>query len=564
MNLLDRFLPRQEFKSYEDFKENYRLNIPDRFNFAYDVVDEYARLQPDKPALVWCNDDGEERRLSFGDVSRLSSQVANAYRALGIRKGDTVMLMLKQRVEAWLCIVGLCKIGAVCIPASFQLTEKDIIYRCNAAGVKMITAVDDADILHHISLSLENCPTLLHVGIVGENVPAGGPYLDFRKAYEAAGESHPRPSGTPEDTANRDPMLVYFSSGTTGMPKMILHDFDYPLGHIVTAKYWQQVEDEGLHLTVSDSGWAKFAWGKIFGQWICGAVNVAYDTDKFNAVKLLQTMDRLRLTTFCAPPTIYRFLIKEDLSVCDFSSIRHCGIAGEPLNPEVYYRFKEATGLEVREGFGQSETSVIIANFPWFKVKPGSTGKPSPLYDLDIVDENGVSCEDGVVGSIVIKNTDKSHPTGLFRCYYQDEAAMERSWTGGVYNTGDMAWRDSEGYLWFEGRNDDVIKCSGYRIGPFEVESALLTHPSVLECAVTAVPDPVRGQVVKATVVLARNRGYAPSEALKKELQNHVKKVTAPYKYPRVVEFVEELPKTVSGKIRRVEIRENDRRPENG
>ncbi|MCI8443489.1 MAG: AMP-binding protein [Provencibacterium sp.] len=559
MNLLDRFLPQQEFDSYEDFKKNYRLNIPEGFNFAYDVVDEYARLQPDKPALVWCNDAGEERRLCFGDISRLSSQVANAYRALGIKKGDAVLLMLKQRVEAWLCIIGLEKLGAICIPASFQLTEKDIIYRCNAARVKMITAVDDEDILHHISLALPGCTTLRHVGIVGSHIPQGEPWLDFRGAYAAASDSHPRPCGTPEDTTNRDPMLIYFSSGTTGMPKMILHDFDYPLGHIVTAKYWQQVEDEGLHLTVSDSGWAKFGWGKIFGQWICGAVNVAYDTDKFNAAQLLKTMNRLQLTTFCAPPTIYRFLIKEDLSICDFGSIHHCGIAGEPLNPEVYYRFMEATGLEVREGFGQSETSVLIANFPWFKVKPGSTGKPSPLYDLDIVDENGNPCEDGVVGSIVVKNTDKQHPTGLFRCYYKDEEAMDRSWKNGVYNTGDMAWRDSEGYFWFEGRNDDVIKCSGYRIGPFEVESALLTHPCVLECAVTAVPDPVRGQVVKATVVLAKNRGYTPSEQLKKELQNHVKKVTAPYKYPRVVEFVDELPKTVSGKIRRVEIRENDK-----
>jgi acetyl-CoA synthetase len=351
-------------------------------------------------------------------------------------------------------------------------------------------------------------------------------------------------------------MLIYFSSGTTGMPKMIFHDFEYPLGHIVTAKYWQKVEDGGLHLTVSDSGWAKFGWGKIYGQWICGAVIVAYDTEKFEPVKMLETIHRLKLTTFCAPPTVYRFLIKEDLSKCDFSTIHHAGIAGEPLNPEVFYKFKEATGLEVTEGFGQSETSVLIANFGWFPIKPGSTGKFSPLYDLDIVDENGVSCEDGIVGSIVVKNTDKQHPTGLFHRYYRDEEATAAAWQNGVYNTGDTAWRDAEGYIWFVGRNDDVIKCSGYRIGPFEVESALLTHPSVLECAVTAVPDPVRGQVVKATVVLAR--GYEGSDALKKELQNHVKRVTAPYKYPRVVEFVSELPKTVSGKIRRVQIRKED------
>ncbi|MEF9988064.1 MAG: AMP-binding protein, partial [Christensenella sp.] len=349
---------------------------------------------------------------------------------------------------------------------------------------------------------------------------------------------------------------IYFSSGTTGMPKMILHDYTYPLGHIVTAKYWQKAEDGGLHMTVSDSGWAKFGWGKIYGQWICGAVIAAYDTEKFTPARMLEIINRLKLTTFCAPPTIYRFLIKEDMSGCDFSTIKHAGIAGEPLNPEVYNRFLEATGLAVTEGFGQTETSVLIANFGWDPIKPGSTGKPSPLYDVDIVDEDGNSCEDGVVGSIVVKNAGSEHPAGLFKEYYKDEEATSRSRKNGVYNTGDTAWRDAEGYFWFVGRSDDVIKCSGYRIGPFEVESALLTHPSVLECAVTAVPDAVRGQVVKATVVLAR--GYSASDALKKELQTHVKNVTAPYKYPRVIDFVDELPKTVSGKIRRAQIRTED------
>lgn len=556
MNLLSRFLPRQKFDSYEDFKQNYALTIPENFNFAYDVIDEYARLDPDKPALVWCNDSGEERRLSFSQVAALSAQAANAYKSLGIKKGDAVMLILKQRIEAWVCILALGRIGAICIPATFQLTPKDIIYRCQAASIKMITAVDDPDVLNNIAGALPNCPSIAKVGIVGKNVPAKEPYVDFIHLYTGQSPEFLRPTGT-DATTNRDPMLIYFSSGTTGMPKMILHDFDYPLGHIVTAKYWQQAEDGGLHLTVADSGWAKFGWGKIYGQWICGAVIVAYDTDKFVPAKLLETINRLRLTTFCAPPTIYRFLIQEDLSQCDFSSLHHCGIAGEPLNPEVYNHFLEATGLPVREGFGQSETSVLLANFPWMQVKPGSTGRPSPLYDLDIVDSEGNSCEDGVVGSIVVKNTDKCHPTGLFRCYYNDPDAMARSWKNGVYNTGDMAWRDSDGYFWFEGRGDDIIKCSGYRIGPFEVESALLTHPAVLECAVTAAPDPVRGQIVKATVVLTKQ--FSPSDALKKELQNHVKKVTAPYKYPRVLEFVTELPKTVSGKIRRVELRENDK-----
>lgn len=548
--MLEKFLDRTEFTGYDDFKQNYKLNIPDHFNFSYDIVDEWAKQDENKPALVWCDDDGNEKRFSFGDIKRMSDKAANMLKSMGVRRGEPVMLMLKQRPEVWFMMVGLHKLGAICIPATFQLTPKDIIYRCNAADVKMICAVDDDEMLRHIEASLPECKTVENVGVVGENVPAWG--FDLCAALGEASENWTREYFNETD----DPMLIYFSSGTTGMPKMILHDFTYPLGHIVTAKYWQKVEDGGLHLTVSDSGWAKFGWGKIYGQWICGAVIVAYDTEKFNPQKLLETIDRLKLTTFCAPPTIYRFLIKEDMSHCDFSTIKHAGIAGEPLNPEVYNRFLETTGLAVTEGFGQSETSVLIANFGWDPIKPGSTGKPSPLYDVDIVDEDGNSCEDGVVGSIVVKNTDKKHPAGLFKKYYRDEEATNRCWKNGVYNTGDTAWRDAEGYFWFVGRNDDVIKCSGYRIGPFEVESALLTHPCVLECAVTAVPDPVRGQVVKATVVLAR--GFEASDALKKELQTHVKNVTAPYKYPRVVEFVDELPKTVSGKIRRVQIRNED------
>ncbi|AYH41474.1 acetyl-CoA synthetase [Christensenella minuta] len=548
--MLEKFLDRTEFTGYDDFKQNYKLNIPDHFNFSYDIVDEWAKQDENKPALVWCDDDGNEKRFSFGDIKRMSDKAANMLKSMGVRRGEPVMLMLKQRPEVWFMMVGLHKLGAICIPATFQLTPKDIIYRCNAADVKMICAVDDDEMLRHIEASLPECKTVENVGVVGENVPAWG--FDLRAALGEASENWTREYFN----ETGDPMLIYFSSGTTGMPKMILHDFTYPLGHIVTAKYWQKVEDGGLHLTVSDSGWAKFGWGKIYGQWICGAVIVAYDTEKFNPQKLLETIDRLKLTTFCAPPTIYRFLIKEDMSHCDFSTIKHAGIAGEPLNPEVYNRFLETTGLAVTEGFGQSETSVLIANFGWDPIKPGSTGKPSPLYDVDIVDEDGNSCEDGVVGSIVVKNTDKKHPAGLFKKYYRDEEATNRCWKNGVYNTGDTAWRDAEGYFWFVGRNDDVIKCSGYRIGPFEVESALLTHPCVLECAVTAVPDPVRGQVVKATVVLAR--GFEASDTLKKELQTHVKNVTAPYKYPRVVEFVDELPKTVSGKIRRVQIRNED------
>lgn len=556
MNLVHKFLDRTEFSSYEDFKNNCKYKVPENFNFAYDIVDEYARLDPEKPALVWLNDEGEEREFTFTDVKRESDKIANVLASFGLKKGDRIMLILKQRPEVWFTLVATMKLGVVAIPASFQLTKKDITYRCDAATIKYIIIAEDDEIITHVREARGECADLLGVGVVGDGVSEryGDEFTDMRALTREASAEFTRPTGDMA-TKNDDIMLMYFSSGTTGMPKMIVHDYTYPIGHITTALFWQKVEDEGRHLTQSDSGWAKFAWGKIYGQWICGAVNVAYDTDKFVPAKLLAAIDHLKLTTFCAPPTIYRFLIKEDMSGYDFSTIHHCGTAGEPLNPEVVKRFKEATGHTIYEGFGQTETTVLLANFGFDEIKVGSTGKPSPIYDIDIVDENGNSCEDGVVGSIVIKNAGE-HPVGLFREYYKDEKAMESSWKNGVYNTGDMAWRDSDGYFWFEGRNDDVIKCSGYRIGPFEVESALLTHPSVLECAVTAVPDPVRGQVVKATIVLTR--GYTASEELKKELQNHVKVTTAPYKYPRVVEFVTDLPKTSSGKIRRVEIRQND------
>ncbi|MBR2847814.1 MAG: AMP-binding protein [Clostridia bacterium] len=551
--MIEKFVPQTEFSSYEDFKQNYKLIVPENFNFAYDIIDGWAAEDDNKPALFWCDDEGHEKEFTFGDIKRLSNKVANYYKKLGIKKGDKVMLMLRQRPEAWICIVALCKLGAVSIPATFQLTPKDIEYRCNSAEIKMITAVDDDEIIKHIELSKDKCTTLEKIGIVGTNIPDG--MLDFRTEYMKESDVFDRPTGA-EGTTNEDTMLIYFSSGTSGMPKMIRHDFRYPLGHIVTAKYWQKVQDGGRHLTMSDSGWAKFAWGKIYGQWICGAEIVAYDDKKFNPAHLLATLRRIKPVTFCAPPTVYRFLIKEDITKEDFASVQHACIAGEPLNPEVYNRFYDLTGLHLTEGFGQTETTVIIANFGWFDVKPGSTGKPSPIYDIDIVDADGNSCEDGIVGSIVIRNAEADRPAGLFREYYRDDEANAKAWQNGMYNTGDTAWRDADGYYWFVGRNDDVIKCSGYRIGPFEVESALLTHKSVLECAVTAAPDPIRGQVVKATVVLAK--GYTPSDELRKELQNHVKVTTAPYKYPRILEFVDELPKTISGKIKRAEIRKED------
>ncbi len=550
MNLLDRFLEKTEFSSYEDLKKNYKLKIPENFNFGYDVVDEYARLCPEKRALIWYNNDGdvpEEKQLNFGEVKRLSDKAANAFKALGIKKGDRVMLILRQHLEVWISIVALCKIGAVCIPATFQLTTKDIVYRCNSANIRMICAVDMPDLLAYIEEAKPSCTTLDSVAILGENIPEG--YLDWGKLIDEAPEELEK-----VETHNDEIMLTYFSSGTSGMPKMIAHNFAYPLGHITTAKYWQHVEDDGRHLTQADSGWAKFAWGKFYGQWIAGTELVAYDQmHKFNAKKFLEAMEHLKLTTFCAPPVTLRLLLTEDMSKYDFSSIHHLCTAGEPLYPEVVNRFREYTGHTIHEGFGQTETTVILANFGWDEIKCGSTGKPSPLYDIDIVDDDGNSCEDGIVGHIVVKNAVAEHPTGLFIEYYHDEEAQKKAWHDGWYDTGDMAWRDSDGYFWFEGRSDDIIKCSGYRIGPFEVESALATHPAVLESAVTAAPDAVRGQVVKATIVLTN--GYEPSDALIKELQNHVKHATAPYKYPRIIEFVKALPKTTSGKTRRAEIR---------
>ena len=549
--MIEKYLEKTEFESYEDFKNNYKLKVPKNFNFAYDVVDTWAAEDQNKRALLYTDDSGAELFYTFADLKKLSDRCANAFLGLGIQKGDVVMLVLKQRAEVWISILALHKIGAVVIPATFQLMPKDIVYRCNSANVKMIVCVDEPELLENISAARSACKTLRHIGVVGTNIPDG--FFDFKKLIAESSEKFTRPVGKLA-SENSDTMLIYFSSGTTGMPKMIVHDYTYPLGHITTAAYWQEAQNNTLHLTMSDSGWAKFGWGKIYGQWICGATIVAYDTEKFIPIKLLELIPRLKITTFCAPPTVYRFLIKENLEAYDFSSVQKACTAGEPLNPEVFDRFKEKTGLEICEGFGQSETTVMLANYPFRPKRPGSIGLPSPIYDIDIVGEDGNSCEDGIVGSIVVKSLKENYPAGLFKRYLDDDAANTSAFKNGTYNTGDTAWRDSDGYFYFVGRADDIIKCSGYRIGPFEVESALLTHKSVLECAVTSAPDEVRGQVVKATVVLAK--GFAASDALAKELQEHVKKTTAPYKYPRIVEFVKELPKTVSGKIKRGQIRE--------
>ena len=550
--LLHRFLPRTEFDSYEDFKANYKVNIPEDFNFGFDVVDAWAEADKNKKALVWCNDHGEEKTFTFSDISRLSNKTANYFRSLGIKKGDVVMMILRRRWEYWICATALHKVGAVLIPGSLQLTKKDIVYRGNSAEVKAIICVNDDFVINQVEASEKEIPTLENKIVVGE--PRDG-WRFFEDEIEPFSDKFARPTGDQATNWN-DIMLVYFTSGTTGMPKMVQHNFAHPLGHIVTAKYWQMVQENKLHMSVSDSGWAKFGWGKIYGQWICGAIIFAYDMDKFIPAKLLEVISKYKITTFCAPPTMYRFMLQEDLKKYDLSSIQRCCTAGEPLNPEVIKKCQEYTGHFIYEGFGQSEGSVLLANFQWFEPRLGSTGKPSPIYDIHLVDKDGNDVKTGEEGSIVVMDVKNHPPVGLFTGYYKNPEMTEEKLLGKFYNTDDMASCDEDGYYCFIGRDDDVIKCSGYRIGPFEVESALLEHPSVVECAITGAPDPIRGQVVKATVVLAA--GYTPSEELKKELQNHVKRVTAPYKYPRVIEFVDELPKTLGGKIKRGQIRKSD------
>lgn len=550
--LLHRFLPRTEFDSYEDFKANYKVNIPEDFNFGFDVVDAWAEADKNKKALVWCNDHGEEKTFTFSDISRLSNKTANYFRSLGIKKGDVVMMILRRRWEYWICATALHKVGAVLIPGSLQLTKKDIVYRGNSAEVKAIICVNDDFVINQVEASEKEIPTLENKIVVGE--PRDG-WRFFEDEIEPFSDKFARPTGDQATNWN-DIMLVYFTSGTTGMPKMVQHNFAHPLGHIVTAKYWQMVQENKLHMSVSDSGWAKFGWGKIYGQWCCGATVFCYDMDKFIPSKLLEIMQNYKLTTFCAPPTMYRFMLQEDVKSYDLSSIENWATAGEPLNAEVFNRWLKLTGGKIHTGFGQTEGTVLFADFEWFEPIPGSMGKPSPIYDIRLVNENGEVCDSGEEGEIVIFNVKKKPPVGLFVGYYKNEEQTNLAMGDGNYNLKDVAWRDNNGYYTFVGRHDDVIKCSGYRIGPFEVESALIEHPAVVECAITAAPDPIRGQVVKATIVLAK--GYTASDELVKELQNHVKKATAPYKYPRIVEFVDELPKTLGGKIKRAQIRNND------
>ena len=549
--MIEKYLKQTTFNDFEDFKANYELIIPEDFNFAYDVVDGWAAQEPNKRALLWTNDQGECRTYTFGEIKEITDRTAGYFSSLGIGKGDMVMAILKRRAEFWFTIIALHKIGAVIIPATHLLTKKDIIYRNNAATIKAIVCDGDELILGHVNDAMPQSPSVEKRISIGSLIPEG--WEDFHKGIENA-EPFKRPV---ESTKNSDPIIVSFTSGTTGDPKMVLLDSVYPLAHIVTAKYWQNLHENSLHLTIADTGWLKAVWGKLYGQWLVGATVFVYDHEKFTPSAILEVLSKHKVTSLCAPPTIFRFLIREDLSSYDLSALEWCTIAGEALNPEVYNKFFQLTGIKLREGYGQSETTLSIFTSPWIEPKPGSMGLPNPHYDMELFTPDGRPAEAGEQGQIVIRY-DEKYPAGLFDGYYRNQKLTDEAMREGFYYTGDLAWKDEDGYFWFVGRADDVIKSSGYRIGPFEVESALMTHPAVVECAITGVPDEIRGQVVKATVVLAIEYKDKAGNALAHELQNHVKQVTAPYKYPRVIEFVEELPKTISGKIRRVEIRERD------
>lgn len=549
--MVEKFLSRTVFTSQEDYIRNFRIRVPADFNFAYDVVDAYAVEEPDKKALLWTDDRGGEIQFTFADMKRETDRTASYFQSLGIGRGDMVMLILKRRYEFWFSILALHKLGAVAIPATHLLTRKDVVYRCNMAGVKAIVAAGEPVITGHIAAAMPESPTTKLLISVGPEVPEG--FLDFHE-----GIRHAAPFVRPQHVnTNDDIMLMYFTSGTTGEPKMVAHDFTYPLGHISTGCFWHNLHEGSLHLTIADTGWAKAAWGKLYGQWLAGANIFVYDHEKFTPADILRKIGQYRITSLCAPPTIYRFLIREDLSKYDLSSLEYCTTAGEALNGAVYDTFKRLTGVRLMEGFGQTETTLTLATFPWMEPKPGSMGVPNPQYDIDLLTPDGRSAEDGEQGQIVIR-TDRGKPLGLFKEYYLNDGMMHEVWHDGVYYTGDVAWRDEDGYFWFVGRADDVIKSSGYRIGPFEVESALMTHPAVVECAITGVPDEIRGQVVKATIILGDKYRPRAGEELIRELQDHVKQITAPYKYPRIIEFVDELPKTISGKIRRKAIRADD------
>lgn len=551
MNIYKDFVAgHRDYDNYEELKANFRIEVPDNFNFAYDVVDRYAKEAPEKRALVWCDDTGAERVFTFKQMAQCVNKTANYLVGCGIKKGDAVMLILRRRYEFWWFILALHKIGAITIPATNLLLAKDIVFRTNAAGVKMIVSFDD-NVQKEIEEAMPDSPSVQKLVTVGA---ARAGWEEFRPVFELSSDHFTRPTGDAA-TKSTDPMLLYFTSGTSGNPKMVMHNFAYPLGHIVTARYWQNVIDDGLHLTVAETGWGKAVWGKLYGQWLCGSAVFVYDMVSFVPDKLLRHIEKYGVTTFCAPPTVYRYMIRQNLAKYDLSSIKYVVTAGEALNPEVFNKIKEKTGLELHEAYGQTESTVLMGNFPGMQVKPGSMGKPAPGYNVKVIRDDGSECGASEKGEIVV-DLEKGRPFGLFAGYYQNEALTEKVFAGGVYHTGDIAACDEDGYFTFVGRKDDLIKTSGYRVSPFEVESILQQYPAVLECAVTGVPDLQRGQAVKATIVL--NSGFEAGKELELKIREFVKEHTAAYKQPRIFEFVKELPKTISGKIRHAEIRKKD------
>ena len=555
--LLNKFLARTDYESYEDLYKNFKISIPDNFNFAYDVVDEYAKNEPKREALVWCDDNDESHIFTFKDLSLASQRTANFLVEQGIKKGDRVMLILRRRYEFWVFLLALHRIGAIAIPATNMLAAEDLEYRFKAADVKMVVTYDEPALQKEVDKAKSKSPSVEKLVTVG--LTARQNWISFYDDYEIYPAKFERPSG--EDAIkNDDIMVVYFTSGTSSNPKMVAHTFTYPLGHIVTAKYWQHVVDGGRHLTVAETGWAKALWGKIYGQWIAGSAVFTYDMKVFIPGKLLEKMAEYKVTTFCAPPTVYRYILQHGISKYDLSSLKHCTTAGEALNLDIYNRFYEQTGLRMQEGYGQTELTLTTGNFGFSEPHPGSMGKPSPGYRMEIVNADGEPCGVDEVGELIIK-IDQGKPFGMFGGYYRDPERTEKVFEGGVYHTGDTATRDKDGYYWFVGRTDDLIKSSGYRISPFEVEEVLHKHPAVLEVAVTGVEDKDRGQAVKATIVL--QKGYEASKDLAKEIQLFTKKVAASYKSPRIIDFVTELPKTISGKIRRATIRDKDAEAKN-
>ncbi|EPR44561.1 AMP-dependent synthetase and ligase [Desulfovibrio sp. X2] len=534
--------------SYEEFREQFRLPVPDDYNFATDFLDEMARIEPEKLAMVHVDDAGNRREFDFGFFADESRRLASALAAKGLAKGDRVMLILYRRVEWWVAMLALHRLGAVAVPSPSLLTRKDIEFRINYAKIK--GCIVENTVADRVEAVRSACPSLACLVQVEGSAPAG--WSDYTAMCASASPEFV----PPVPVGGSDPLLVFFTSGTTGMPKMVEHTHTYPLGHFTTGVYWHNLGETDLHLTLADTGWGKAVWGKFYGQWMAGAAVFTWDfRGKFDPARLLELLAEHEVTSFCAPPTVYRFLVRQDLKKYDLSALRHCTTAGELLNDSVFHAWKEATGLAIYEGYGQTETVLQLATLPFMTPKPGSIGKPAPGWEIALLDEDGKPCPPGVEGEICVR-VDKGRPTGLFTGYLDEPGKTFKVMDDRFYHTGDKAWVDEDGYYWFLGRTDDLIKSSGYRIGPFEVESALVSHPAVVEAAVTGVPDAERGQAVKASLVLAP--GFEPSDALTKELQNHVKSITAPYKYPRVVEYVAELPKTISGKIKRAEIRERD------